>query len=171
MSRSDLKKRGIGNIIRNLAKIQMSPKHVLPPWEQSEEIGRSQFNLATPTYLRDRCIQRTVNTVWFINETHLTLVLLRGCCNKPPNSQVSPRCSKSRSQGLKLLRIPSSSSFPFILAKKFQTYHLYRVYGKLSKLDGQGVGATPWFLNWIYFENIWNGMHSKLSLQVRMAIF
>ena len=30
----------------------------------------------------------------------------------------SPWCSKSHSQGVKLLRVPSSSSFPFILAKK-----------------------------------------------------
>ena len=38
----------------------------------------------------------------------------------------SPWCSKSHSQGVKLLRVPSSSSFPFILAKKFRTYHLHR---------------------------------------------
>ena len=28
--------------------------------------------------------------------------------------------------GVKLLQVPSSSSFPFILAKKFRTYHLHR---------------------------------------------
>ena len=45
----------------------------------------------------------------------LTLVLLRGVVPTP--QWFSPWCSKSHSQGVKLLRVPSSSSFPFILAK------------------------------------------------------
>ena len=51
----------------------------------------------------------------------------KGGCNNP--QQFSPWCSKSRSQGVKLLRVPASSSFPFISVKKFKptTYHGGRV--------------------------------------------
>ena len=53
----------------------------------------------------------------------------------------TPNCFRPGAQkGVKLLRVPSSSSFPMIF-----------------KLD--------------YFENIWSDMHSKLWLQVRIAIF
>ena len=43
-----------------------------------------------------------------------------------PPSRFSPWCSKSHSQGVKLLRVPSRSSLLFILVKKFRTYHLHR---------------------------------------------
>ena len=36
--------------MRNLAKIQMSPKHVLTPCICTEEAGNNWFNVATPTY-------------------------------------------------------------------------------------------------------------------------
>ena len=44
-------------------------------------------------------------------------VFSEGGLQQPPK-QFSPWCSKSRSQGVKLLRVPSGSSFLFILAKK-----------------------------------------------------
>ena len=48
-----------------------------------------------------------------------------GGLQQPPK-QFWSWCSKSRSQGVKLLRVPSNSSFSFILAKTFRTYHLPR---------------------------------------------
>ena len=53
------------------------------------------------------------------NRAFLTLVLRRAGCNNSPK-QFSPWCSKMRSKGEKLLRVSLSSSFLFILAKKFQ---------------------------------------------------
>ena len=90
----------------------------------------------------------------------LTLVLQRGGgCNNPP----------TRSQGVKLLHRPLSSSFPLILAKKIWIYHLHR--GKLSKLGGQGGWYNPMILKFGYFENIWSDMYSKFCLQVTIIIF
>ena len=77
-------------------------------------------------------------------------VLYNSCFNPsspkgviPTPQRFSPWCSKSHSQGVKLRRVPSSSSFPFILAKKFRTYHLHRGEGKLSKLGGGGGWCDP----------------------------
>ena len=84
------------------------------------------------------------------NSAPLTLVLRRGM--QQPPKQFSPRCSKSRSQGVKLLRVPSSSSFPFILGKNFEptTYPGGRV--SFQSWEVRGVGAIPWFLNWIILK-------------------
>ena len=49
---------------------------------------------------------------------------------------------KRLSQGVKLLRVPSSSSFPFILAKKFRTYHLHR--GRVSFQSWEVGGGGGW---------------------------
>ena len=70
-----------------------------------------------------------------------------GCNN--PTHQFSPWCSKSHSQGGK---IASNSSFPFILAKKFEptTYTGGRV--SFQSWEVRGVGAIPWFLNWIILK-------------------
>ena len=57
--------------------------------------------------------------------------------------QFLPRCSKTRSQGEKLLRVPLSSSFPLIKTKKNSNLPPPRGQGKLSKLGGRGVGAIP----------------------------
>ena len=43
--------------------------------------------------------------------------------------------------------------------------------GQAFKVGRSGVGVILWFLNWIILRNIWSDMHSKLCLQVRMAIF
>ena len=88
--------------------------------------------------------------------------------NNPPNSFRTGAQNR-----VKLLRVPSSSPFSFILAKQFRTYHLHRGWGKLSKLGGRGGGGwcDPVIFRLDYFKNNWSDMHSKLCLQVRMAIF
>ena len=91
-----------------------------------------------------------------------------GGLQQPPK-QFSPWCSKSRSQGVKLLRVSSSSFFPFILAKNFEPTTYPGGRGKLSKLGGGSLDPVIFQLD--YFENIWSDMHFKLCLQVRIAIF
>ena len=63
----------------------------------------------------------TIHSLLFHSLTYLVYLLNpsspKGGCKQSPK-QFSPWCSKSRSQGVKLLREPSSSSFSFILAKK-----------------------------------------------------
>ena len=54
----------------------------------------------------------------------LTLVFLRG--GMQPPKQFLSRCSKSRSQGIKLLRVPLVHPFPSFQRKKNRTYHLPR---------------------------------------------
>ena len=55
----------------------------------------------------------------------LTLVLLRGVV-PTPLTVIALVLKIAQPRGKIMLRVPSSSSFPFILAKKFRTYHLHR---------------------------------------------
>ena len=84
------------------------------------------------------------------SNVHSITLVLRGVATTP--QQFSPWCSKSRSQGVKLLRVPSSSSFFFILAKKIRTYHLHRGRVSFQSWEVRGVDAIQWFLNWIILK-------------------
>ena len=80
--------------------------------------------------------------------------------------QFSPWCSKSRSQGVKFLRVNSSSSFTFILAKKKiepTTYTGGRV--SFQSWEVRGGWCDPMIFKLDYFENIWSKMHSKICLE------
>ena len=89
-----------------------------------------------------------------IMKTFLNPSSPKGGLQQPPK-QISSWCSKSHSQGVKLLRVPSSSSFAFILAKKSKptTYTGGRVSFHIWDVGGGGGGGTIlWFLNWIILK-------------------
>ena len=79
------------------------------------------------------------------------------------------RCSQTQSQKVKLPQVPLSSSFPLFLTKKNRAYHLHR--GKVSFQSWEVGWCNPVILKLDYFENIWSDMHSKLCVQLRIAIF
>ena len=81
--------------------------------------------ISKTTPLSERAIWKCTpygNFLFIFNFTSLTLVLRRGIATAP--KQCSPRYSKTRSQGIKLLQVPLSSFLPLTMAKQFRTYHL-----------------------------------------------
>ena len=71
--------------------------------------------------------------------------------------EFSTRCSKTRSQGVKWLQVPLSSSFRLILAKKNRPYHLPLGLGKLQSWE-VGGWCDPVILKLDYFETIRSDM-------------
>ena len=89
-----------------------------------------------------------------------TIVLRRGV--KRTHKQFSSGCSKTCSQGVKLLRVPLSSSFSLILTKKFEPTPFPGGRVSFQSWEVKGGLCNSVILKFGYFENIWSDMHSKL---------
>ena len=80
------------------------------------------------------------------------------------------QCSETCSYRVKMLHIPLSSSFPFILANKFEPTTFSeggRGVGKLSKSGGQGVMWSHDFKIWLFWKYLkWCALQTLFARKI-----
>ena len=94
-------------------------KHSLPilPKKSTEQNKLApKINKNTQTFNRYNSAQTYKSKLTLIPRLKLQQTANRGC----NNPQLFARCSKTRSQGVKLLQVPLSSSFPLIFRDKME---------------------------------------------------